>query len=260
MTCIEVYNVTKTFTIVRDRARTVSGFFIDLIRFWRRLERVPFTALREIQLSVAQGEALGIIGANGSGKSTLLKLIAGIYAPTSGTISVRGSLVALLELGAGFHSELSGRQNILLNGTLYGHTRAEMARRVSEIAAFAEIEPFLETPIKYYSSGMQARLAFAVAMATPAEIILMDEVLAVGDMAFQARCLAKLRQLKAERRTLVLVSHSMDVVRELCDRAIWLDHGCLMAEGTPEEVVAAYQAHSVRQNAQIASAHASGAS
>ncbi|PJF30991.1 MAG: ATP-binding protein [Candidatus Thermofonsia Clade 1 bacterium] len=247
MNCLEVRNVSKTFIIVRDRARTVSGFLIDLARFWRHLERVPFTALHNLSLSVAQGETLGIIGANGSGKSTLLKLIAGIYTPTSGTITVRGRLVALLELGAGFHGDLSGRENILLNGALYGHTRAAMARRVAEIAAFAEIEDFLDTPLKYYSSGMQARLAFGVAMATPSEIMLLDEVLAVGDMAFQRRCVAKLRDLQAEGRTLVIVSHSLELVRELCSRALWLDRGRLMAEGDPECVIAAYAAHSAQQ-------------
>jgi ABC-type polysaccharide/polyol phosphate transport system ATPase subunit len=250
MNSIEVHNVSKTFIIVRNRARTVSGFFIDMARFWRRLERVPFTALRDISLTVARGETLGIIGANGSGKSTLLKLIAGIYAPTSGKIAVHGQLVALLELGAGFHGELSGRENIFLNGALYGHTRAAMARRVPEIAAFAEIEAFLDTPLKYYSSGMQARLAFAVAMASPAEIMLLDEILAVGDAAFQARCVAKLRELRAAGRTLVMVSHSAALVRELCDRALWLDRGRLMAEGAPEHVIAAYEAQALSQAAQ----------
>ncbi len=244
MKCLEVRNVCKTFVIVRSRAKTVSGFFIDWLRFWRRLEHVPFTALRNISLSVAQGETIGIIGANGSGKSTLLKLIAGIYAPTSGTITVRGRLVALLELGAGFHSELSGRENILLNGALYGYTRAAMAQRVAEIAAFAEVEAFLDTPLKYYSSGMQARLAFGVAMAAPAEIMLLDEVLAVGDRAFQARCVAKLRELQAQGRTLVITSHNLDLLRQLCSRALWLERGRLMAEGAVEQVAAAYEAHS----------------
>lgn len=249
MNSIEVHNVSKTFVIVRNRARTVSGFFIDMARFWRRLERVPFTALQDISLTVARGETLGIIGANGSGKSTLLKLIAGIYTPTSGSIAVYGRLVALLELGAGFHGDLSGRENIFLNGALYGHTRATMARRVPEIAAFAELESFLDTPLKYYSSGMQARLAFAVAMASPTEIMLLDEVLAVGDMAFQARCVAKLRELQAAGRTLVIVSHSTALVRELCDRALWLDRGRLMAEGAPERVIAAYEAQAFKQGA-----------
>ncbi|MFN7209733.1 MAG: ABC transporter ATP-binding protein [Aggregatilineales bacterium] len=246
MNCLEVRNVSKTFTIVRNRAQTVSGFLIDWLRFWRRLERVPFTALQNLSLSVAHGETLGIIGSNGSGKSTLLKLIAGIYAPTSGTIQVRGRLVALLELGAGFHSELSGRENILLNGALYGYTRAAMARRMAEIAAFAEIEAFLDTPLKYYSSGMQARLAFGVAMATPAEIMLLDEILAVGDAAFQARCVAKLRELQAQGRTLVIVSHSLELLSALCSRALWLERGRAMAEGAVESVIAAYKAHSAQ--------------
>lgn len=246
MNCLEVRNVSKTFTIVRNRAQTVSGFLIDWLRFWRRLERVPFTALHDLSLSVAHGETLGIIGSNGSGKSTLLKLIAGIYAPTSGTIQVRGRLVALLELGAGFHSELSGRENILLNGALYGYTRAAMARRVAEIAAFAEIEAFLDTPLKYYSSGMQARLAFGVAMATPAEIMLLDEILAVGDATFQARCVAKLRELQAQGRTLVIVSHSLELLSALCSRALWLERGRAMAEGAVESVIAAYKAHSAQ--------------
>ncbi len=250
MNSLEAHALSKTFTIIRNRAETVSGFFIDLARFWRKPEHIPFVALQNISFKVAAGETLGIIGANGSGKSTLLKLLAGIYAPTSGTVRVNGRLVALLELGAGFHPELSGRENILLNGALYGHTRASMARRVAEIADFAEIAPFLDTPLKHYSSGMQARLGFAIAMATPAEIMLLDEVLAVGDLAFQAQCVAKLRQLQAAGRTLVLVSHTLELVQELCDRALWLHKGCLMAAGSPDQVIAAYAAHCAMPAAQ----------
>jgi ABC-type polysaccharide/polyol phosphate transport system ATPase subunit len=238
---VEVAAVSKRFTITAERAESVSGFLLNALRR-RRLEARDFWALREVSFSVGHGESLGIIGANGSGKSTLLKLLAGIYTPTAGTVCVHGSVAALLELGAGFHGELSGRENIYLHGSLLGRGRGHMARLLDEIVAFAEIGPFLDTPLKQYSSGMQMRLGFAVATALRAEIMLLDEVLAVGDAAFQARCVARLQEFQREGRTLILVSHSMALIEALCPRALWLRNGEIAALSGPSAVIAAYEA------------------
>ncbi|GAB4550713.1 MAG: hypothetical protein OHK0023_16980 [Anaerolineae bacterium] len=239
-TAIRADQLSKDFWIVQNQAATVSGYFIDQMRFWRRPKRVIFNALRDVSLEVCRGETLGLIGVNGSGKSTLLKIIAGIYRPDRGHISVNGRLVALLELGAGFHPELSGRENIYLNGALYGYSRVDLSRRLEAILDFAEIERFADTPLKHYSSGMQMRLGFAVAMSVEAEIMLLDEVFAVGDAAFQAKCFARLREFQAQGRTLVLVSHSMESIRELCTRAVWLEQGRIAAYGPADGVIQAY--------------------
>jgi ABC-type polysaccharide/polyol phosphate transport system ATPase subunit len=241
--CIQLVGVSKHFWITKHRAQTVSGFLIDLARFWRRPERVQFTALCDLSLAVYPGQTVGVIGPNGSGKSTLLRLIAGIYRPSTGTIMTRGTIAALMELGAGFHAELSGRENIYLNGALLGRRRAEMGRQLDEIIAFAGIEEFLDTPLKHYSSGMQMRLGFSIAMAVGAEIMLLDEVFAVGDVAFQAKCRARLNELQAEGRTLIIVSHGMEWIDLLCNRVIWLDRGVLRADGPPADVIAAYTQH-----------------
>lgn len=241
--CIQLAGVSKHFWITKNRAQTVSGFLIDLARFWRRPERVQFTALRDLSFAVYPGQTVGVIGPNGSGKSTLLRLMAGIYRPSAGTVTTRGTVAALMELGAGFHAELSGRENIYLNGSLLGRRRAEMGRQLDEIVDFAGIEEFLDTPLKHYSSGMQMRLGFSIAMAVGAEIMLLDEVFAVGDVAFQAKCRARLNELQGEGRTLIIVSHGMEWIDLLCNRAIWLDRGVIRADGGPQDVIAAYTHH-----------------
>jgi lipopolysaccharide transport system ATP-binding protein len=197
-------------------------------------------ALNDISFDVRWGEVVGIIGRNGAGKTTLLKVLSRITEPTEGAADVWGRLGSLLEVGTGFHPELTGRENVFLNGAILGMTRAEIARRFDEIVAFAEVETFLDTPVKHYSSGMYVRLAFAVAAHLEPEILLVDEVLAVGDAAFQRRCLGKMREVSQAGRTVLLVSHHMGTVQRLCERVILLDEGRVVKDGPAEPVVSTY--------------------
>jgi lipopolysaccharide transport system ATP-binding protein len=202
-----------------------------------------FWALRDVNFSIRQGEVVGIVGRNGAGKSTLLKILSRITEPTAGRITLRGRVASLLEVGTGFHGELSGRENIFLNGAILGMTRAEIRRKFDAIVAFAEVERFLDTPVKRYSSGMYVRLAFAVAAHLEPEILIIDEVLAVGDAAFQKKCLGKMREVAVgDGRTVLFVSHNLASVRQLCSRALLLEGGRLLADGTPTEVIARYAA------------------
>lgn len=199
------------------------------------------TALDDVSFTVEKGQAFGVIGGNGSGKSTLLKMVAGILKPSRGTIAVDGRVAALIELGAGFHPEISGRENIFINGAVLGLPRREVERRYDSIVAFSGLGDFIEEPVKNYSSGMYVRLGFAVAIHTDPEVLLVDEVLAVGDEAFAHRCLAKVAELVASGRTLLLVSHSLSLVEEHCDRVLWLDHGKARRAGEPRRVIDAYR-------------------
>ncbi len=187
-------------------------------------------ALKDVDFEVKIGEVIGIIGRNGAGKSTLLKILSRITEPTQGRVEIRGRVASLLEVGTGFHPELTGRENIYLNGTILGMTRAEIRRKFDEIVAFAEVKKFLDTPVKRYSSGMYVRLAFAVAAHLEPEILIVDEVLAVGDAEFQKKCLGKMKQVAVGGRTVLFVSHNMNAVQALCDRAIWLDKGRIRAD------------------------------
>ncbi|MFN7974495.1 MAG: ABC transporter ATP-binding protein [Acidobacteriota bacterium] len=198
-------------------------------------------ALWPIDLAVPKGEALGIVGGNGSGKSTLMKIIYGTTKPTTGTVATQGRVSALIELGAGFHPEISGRENVVINGIMVGLSRKEIARRFEEIVAFAELEDFIDAPVKTYSSGMYARLGFAVAITVTPEILLIDEVLSVGDEAFTHKCLERIRGLKAEGRTIVLVTHDLGMVEKVCDRALWLKGGRLQEDGDPRRVIGSYR-------------------
>lgn len=199
-------------------------------------------ALRDVSFRVAPGEAVGIIGRNGSGKSTLLKILSRVIDPTEGRAVIRGRVAALLDVGVGFHPELTGRENVYLNGAILGLSRAEIDRRFDEIAAFAEVDRFLETPVKRYSSGMRVRLGFAVAAHLDPEILLIDEVLSVGDYGFQQKSLRKMKEVIAGGRTVLFVSHSPDAVKDLCTRTIWLKDGRVEAEGPTAEVVDRYLA------------------
>jgi lipopolysaccharide transport system ATP-binding protein len=199
-----------------------------------------FWALRDINLEVRQGEVLGIIGRNGAGKSTLLKILSRITAPTTGRVEYRGRVASLLEVGTGFHRELTGRENIFLNGSILGMRRSEIAARFDEIVAFAGLEKFIDTPVKFYSSGMYVRLAFAVAAHLDPEILLVDEVLAVGDAEFQKKCLGKMRDVTRQGRTVLFVSHNMAAIKSLCSHAVLLDQGRLACTGQPDEVVDRY--------------------
>jgi lipopolysaccharide transport system ATP-binding protein len=200
-------------------------------------------ALRDVSLSVRYGEVVGVIGRNGAGKSTLLKILSRITEPTHGRAEIRGRVGSLLEVGTGFHSELTGRENVFLNGVILGMTRAEVAARLDQIVAFAEMDRFLDTQVKHYSSGMTLRLAFAVAAHLQPEILLVDEVLAVGDASFQRKCIGKMSDVAQHGRAILFVSHNLEAVQRLCDRCIWLDGGRLRLEGDPAAVIRAYLQH-----------------
>ena len=196
-----------------------------------RPQRDDFTALHPLDLTIQEGETVALLGRNGSGKSTLLKLMAGVMAPDSGQVRVRGRLAGLLEVGAGFHPDLTGRENVYLNASILGVERAQIAARFDDIVDFADIGPFLDTQVRFYSSGMFLRLAFAVAVHTEPDVFLVDEILAVGDEAFRAKCLDRIARLSAEGRTLVVVSHDLPLVERLCTRGVVLDSGRVLADG-----------------------------
>ncbi|MGB3737372.1 MAG: ABC transporter ATP-binding protein [Ilumatobacter sp.] len=233
---LSVDSVTKTFKVHSERASSLKQFIASGGR--NRYEE--FTALDNVSLRVDVGEAVGIIGHNGSGKSTLLKCMAQILTPKSGTIAVNKRMAALLELGAGFHPELSGRDNVFLNAAILGMGRHEIAERFDEIVKFSGLEQFIDAPVKTYSSGMYVRLAFAVAINVDPELLLIDEILAVGDVTFQQRCMEKFVDFREQGRTLVLVTHDTSSVRHFCDRAIWLDRGKIRSEGRPADVIDEY--------------------
>lgn len=237
---IEFRDISKKFTLDYQRPRSWQGALVNALRRQPRLPPESFWALRNVGFQVGAGESVALIGTNGSGKSTALKLIAHILTPTSGALTVNGRVAALLELGAGFHPDLTGRENIALNGSILGLSRRFIHRQIDEIIAFSELERFIDVPVRNYSSGMLMRLGFSVATAFQPEILLVDEVLAVGDQAFQDRCLRRIREIQASGATIVMVSHDLNTVQMLCDRAIWLDDGRLCADGPPAEVAARY--------------------
>lgn len=242
---ISVRGLGKSYTINHDhdRATTLGEAIVRRLR--RPVDgggrtRETFWALRDVDFDVPRGAVVGIVGRNGAGKSTLLKLLSRITAPTTGEINLRGRVASLLEVGTGFHPELTGRENVFLNGAILGMTRREIARKFDEIVAFAEIERFLDTPVKRYSSGMYVRLAFAVAAHLDSQILIVDEVLAVGDANFQKKCLSQLDRVHHEGRTVLIVSHQLQVIQSCASRAMLLERGRLLMEGSPTEVIAAY--------------------
>ncbi|HEY9647109.1 MAG TPA: polysaccharide ABC transporter ATP-binding protein, partial [Chroococcidiopsis sp.] len=210
-----------------------------------------FWALQDVSFEVKQGDRVGIIGRNGAGKSTLLKILSRIVEPSAGRIRIKGRVASLLEVGTGFHPELTGRENIYLNGAILGMSRAEIKRKFDEIVAFAEVEKFLDTPVKRYSSGMYVRLAFAVAAHLEPEILIVDEVLAVGDAQFQKKCLGKMQDVSKEGRTVIFVSHQMATVTSLCQRAIWLTNGQLHMEGSAEYIVSKYLTYGAERSGDV---------
>lgn len=226
---VRVEEVSKHFSIRKQKSLKESIVNAGRARRFRE----DFKALDDVSLSIAAGESVGLVGPNGSGKSTLLKVIGGILAPTTGSVHVRGRMAALLELGAGFHPDLSGRENVFLNASILGLTRAETERYFDGIVEFSGIEEFIDTQVKFYSSGMYVRLAFAVAVHVDPDVLLVDEVLAVGDEPFQRKCMDKIREFQADGRTIVLVSHSSGQVAEVCDRAVVLEHGRIIADASP---------------------------
>ena len=233
---LEVDHLTKTFRIHRERANSLK----QRIAAKGRNRFDEFVALEDVTFNVSEGEVFGVIGHNGSGKSTLLKCMAGILQPNQGSVRVHRRMSALLELGAGFHPELSGRENVFLNAAILGMNRRDIAARFDEIVAFSGLEKFIDQPVKTYSSGMYVRLAFSVAINVDPRLLIIDEVLAVGDVTFQKRCLEKFVEFRNDGRTIVLVTHDLASVRSMCDRAIWLKQGVVTGEGDPKELVEAY--------------------
>src|SRR3954453_11003159 len=223
---LEVDHVTKNFRIHREKTNSIKA----LIAGRGRTQYEEFTALKDVTFAVKEGEVFGVIGENGSGKSTLLKCMAGILQPNNGTVAVEKRMSALLELGAGFHPELSGRDNVFLNAAILGMARRDIAVRFDEIVDFSGIEEFIDSPVKTYSSGMYIRLAFAIAVNVDPKLLIVDEILAVGDVTFQQRCLEKFVDFRNEGRTIVLVTHDLGSVKNMCDRAIWLTHGKMTGE------------------------------
>ena len=237
---IEVDHVSKRFRLSTERHSSLKE---RVIRLGRRRPAEEFWALQDVAFDVDEGSTVGLLGHNGSGKSTLLKCIGGILRPTSGEIRRRGRLASLLELGAGFHPDLTGRENVYLNASILGLSRKDIDARFDDIVGFAELERFIDQQVKHYSSGMYVRLGFSVATNVDPEILLIDEVLAVGDETFQRKCLDRIKQFQRDGKTIVFVTHAPDLVRQICDRAVVLDEGAMVIHGSPSEAVRAFREH-----------------
>lgn len=235
---IDIGNVSMQFIMEQERTNTLKEYLVKLVR--RNLRFSSFTALDSVSFSVNRGESVALIGKNGSGKSTMLKIIAGVMDATAGTVRVGGSIAPLIELGAGFDPDLTGRENVFLNGALLGHRHAYMQQNYDSIVEYAELEQFIDVPVRSYSSGMIARLGFSIATHVQADILVVDEVLAVGDYNFQQKCYGTMERLLAQGKTLLFVSHDTEMVKKLCQRAIWLNHGHVMADGPATQVCDAY--------------------
>ena len=233
---VEASHVSKKFRLIKERNNSLKATILR----GRRVISEDFWALRDVSFEVYEGETFGLIGENGSGKSTMLKCLTKILRPTEGTVAVNGKVSALLELGAGFHPELSGRENVYLNGAILGLSQKELRLRFDEIVEFAGVGPFIDEPVKNYSSGMYVRLGFSVAINVDPDVLLVDEVLAVGDEAFQRKCNEKFAQLRSQGKTVVLVSHGLSAVQNMCHRVAWFSHGQVMQVGPPRQVIEAY--------------------
>lgn len=233
---IIVENVYKSFDIYMDKANSLK----EKLLFWNRNKKEKREVLKNVNLTIKNGEAVGLIGVNGSGKSTLLKLMTKIIYPNKGKITTNGKLTSLLELGAGFHPDFSGRENIYFNASIFGLTKKQIDERIDKIIEFSELGNYIDNPVRTYSSGMYMRLAFAVAINVDADILLVDEVLAVGDQHFQDKCIAKMKELKEEGKTMVFVTHSLGTVKDFCNRAVWLSNGKIKMDGEPDGVIEEY--------------------
>ena len=236
---IEVNNVSMRFNLARERTDTIKEYTLKLLK--RQLFFDEFWALRDVSFTVEAGDSLALIGRNGCGKSTMLKVVAGVMSPTNGSVKVRGTIAPLIELGAGFDMDLTARENIYMNGAIMGFDRKFMNAHFDEIVDFSEIEEFLDVPVKNYSSGMLARLGFTIATIVEAEVLIVDEILAVGDAAFQKKCEHRMDTLLSHGTTLIFVSHSGEQVKKMCKKAVWLDHGQVQLQGDSAEVYDAYQ-------------------
>jgi len=233
---IEVKNVTKKFKVYYDKPNTLK----ERIVFWKNNKAELRTVLENINVKIKKGDTVALIGVNGSGKSTLLKLMTKIIYPTKGEIITRGKLTSLLELGAGFHDDFTGRENIYFNASIFGLTRGEIETKIDDIIEFSELGQFIDNPVRTYSSGMYMRLAFSIAINVEAEILLIDEILAVGDQHFQDKCFNKLQELKKSDKTIVIVSHSLESIKKLCNRAIWINQGHVQMDGEANKVIEEY--------------------
>jgi ABC-type polysaccharide/polyol phosphate transport system ATPase subunit len=239
---IEVIGVSKTFRIPHEQRTYLREYFLHP---FRRTEYEPNYALKEVSFSVARGEFFGVVGPNGGGKSTLLRILAGIYVPDSGSVHVKGLLSPFIELGVGFNPQLNARDNVRINGTLAGLTVQQIEQKFDDIIEFAELGRFVDQKLKNYSSGMLVRLAYAIAIQIPFDILLLDEVLAVGDESFQEKCFATFDGFKEEGKTVVFVSHSLDLMTRFCDRVMFLEHGEICQIGPPDDVVDVYRTHAL---------------
>lgn len=242
---IEVRKMYKDFKIQYDKAQTLK----EMLLFWNREKPKMHHVLQNINLDIKKGDTVALVGTNGSGKSTLLKLMTKILYPTSGTLETNGKLASLLELGAGFHPDFTGRENIYFNASVFGLTRDEIDKRINDIIEFSELGDFIDNPVRTYSSGMYMRLAFSVAINVDAEILLIDEILAVGDQYFQDKCFAKLKELRDSDKTIVIVSHSLDMIKKICKRAIWIYKGNVAMDGNPGDVIDCYLEQVVKDHA-----------
>ncbi len=237
-TAIEVENVTKSFKLYYDKPSTLK----ERLVFWNKKKAEERVILDDISLNIKKGETVALIGINGSGKSTLLKMMTKIIYPTKGKIITHGKLTSLLELGAGFHPDFTGRENIYFNASIFGLTKSEIDKRLNDIIAFSELGELIDSPVRTYSSGQYMRLAFSVAINVDAEILLIDEILGVGDQHFQEKCFEKLEELRDSEKTIVIVSHSLDSLKKLCQRAIWIQEGKIKMDGKTPEVITKYLA------------------
>lgn len=233
---IEVKNVSKQFNVYFDKANTLK----ERIIFWKRNNHEVRKVLNDVSVSIKRGETVALIGVNGSGKSTLLKLISKIIYPNEGTIEVNGKLTSMLELGAGFHPDFSGMENIYFNASIFGLSKKEIDNRLEDIIEFSELRDYIDNPVRTYSSGMYMRLAFSIAINVDADIMLIDEILSVGDQHFQDKCFERMQELKKEGKTIVLVTHDVNSAKKLCDRAVWLRNGKIEMDGNSSEVLDRY--------------------
>ena len=236
---IDVNHVTMRFNLAEEKTDTIKEYVVKMLKHQLRFNE--FFALKDVSFTVERGDSVALIGMNGSGKSTMLKIIAGVMYPTKGSVTVKGSIAPLIELGAGFDQDLTARENIYLNGAVLGHDHAFMDEHFQEIMDFAEMWEFVDVPVKNFSSGMVARLGFSIATIVRADILVVDEILAVGDFKFQEKCRERMQQMMSNGTTLLFVSHSEEQVEALCKKAVWLDHGSLMAAGPTKEVYQEYR-------------------
>ena len=239
---VEVKNVTMEFNMSKEKVDSIKEYFIKLVK--RELHFEQFLALKDVSVTIEQGDVFGIVGLNGSGKSTLLKVISGILKPTKGTVKTVGTISPMIELGAGFDMDLTARENIFLNGSVLGYSKQMMEEKFDEILEFSELQPFVDVAVKNYSSGMVARLAFAIATITKPDILIVDEILAVGDFLFQQKCEKRIREMMDRGTTVIIVSHTIEQIERLCKHVLWLEHGNMKMLGDTKTVCDAYKATS----------------